>query len=192
MVAVLHCCCAGICGTALCYMLLEGNELLHALPVGAVIRACSIYASARVHRSACSIVSPILERSFHVISVHHPVLTPPLFFAAVSPGAFKPACSTATWLAGALPSSVAVVKSFNNLSAYTLIHGDPLTEHMKSVAASDDYEAAQAAAELGRAMGLEVCTAKHECCCCRFASESVRMPWWYGYMSGQTHVHAVC
>lgn len=70
--------------------------------------------------------------------------------------AVSPVSSTATWLASALPSSVAVVKSFNNLSAYTLIHGDPLTEHMKSVAASDDYKAAQATAELGRAMGLEV------------------------------------
>jgi predicted dinucleotide-binding enzyme len=95
------------------------------------------------------------------MSVHHLVLTPPLLFAAVSPGPFKPASSTATWLASALPSSAAVVKGFNNLSAYTLIHGDPLTEHMKSVAASDDYEAAQATAELGRAMGLEVCTAQH-------------------------------
>uniref|UniRef100_A0A383WAI8 Pyrroline-5-carboxylate reductase catalytic N-terminal domain-containing protein n=1 Tax=Tetradesmus obliquus TaxID=3088 RepID=A0A383WAI8_TETOB len=64
--------------------------------------------------------------------------------------------SSATWLAGALPSSAAVVKSFSNLSAYTLIHGDPLTEHMKSVAASDSHQAAQAAAELGRAMGLEM------------------------------------
>jgi len=50
-----------------------------------------------------------------------------------------------------------VVKAFNNLSAYTLIHGDPLTEHMKSVAAADDSEAANMVAEFGRAMGLEVC-----------------------------------
>lgn len=49
-----------------------------------------------------------------------------------------------------------MVKAFNNLSAYTLIHGDPLTEHMKSVAASDDSEAAAVVAEFGRAMGLEV------------------------------------
>lgn len=64
--------------------------------------------------------------------------------------------STATWLAAALPSSATVVKAFNNLSAYTLLHGDPLTEHMKSVAASDDLGAADAAASFGRAMGLEV------------------------------------
>lgn len=49
-----------------------------------------------------------------------------------------------------------MVKAFNNLSAYTLIHGDPLTEHMKSVAAADDNNAAAEVAELGRAMGLEV------------------------------------
>lgn len=64
--------------------------------------------------------------------------------------------STATWFAGVLPSSATVVKAFNNLSAYTLLHGDPLTEHMKSVAASDDWEAAETAASFGRAMGLEV------------------------------------
>lgn len=79
----------------------------------------------------------------------------------MSPGGFRPASSTATWLAGALPASAAVVKAFNNLSAYTLIHGDPLTEHMKSVAASDSPEAAAATAELGRAMGLEVRPPRH-------------------------------
>jgi predicted dinucleotide-binding enzyme len=49
-----------------------------------------------------------------------------------------------------------VVKSFNNLSAYTLLHGDTLTEHVKSVAASDDWEAAEATADFGRALGMEV------------------------------------
>lgn len=55
-----------------------------------------------------------------------------------------------------LPASAHVVKAFCNLSAYALIHGDPLTEHMKSVAASDSVEAADAVAGLGRALGLEV------------------------------------
>lgn len=68
------------------------------------------------------------------------------------------AFSAATWLSAALPSSARVVKGFNNLSAYTLIHGDPLTEHMKSVAAADDSEAAGAVAEFGRALGVEVIT----------------------------------
>jgi predicted dinucleotide-binding enzyme len=48
------------------------------------------------------------------------------------------------------------MKTFNNLSAYALLHGDPLTKVMKSVAASDNRAAAEAVAALGRAMGLEV------------------------------------
>jgi hypothetical protein len=64
--------------------------------------------------------------------------------------------STATWLSSKLPASAVVVKAFNNLSAYTLLHGDPLTEHMKSVAASNDRAAAAAVADFGRALGLEV------------------------------------
>ncbi|KAF6264152.1 hypothetical protein COO60DRAFT_221410 [Scenedesmus sp. NREL 46B-D3] len=42
------------------------------------------------------------------------------------------------------------------LSAYTLLHGDTLTEHVKSVAASDDQAAAEAVADFGRALGLEM------------------------------------
>eukprot|EP00878_Enallax_costatus_P001161 GHUV01001302.1.p1 GENE.GHUV01001302.1~~GHUV01001302.1.p1 ORF type:complete len:116 (+),score=13.05 GHUV01001302.1:562-909(+) len=64
--------------------------------------------------------------------------------------------STAEWLSSVLPTSTNVVKAFCNLSAYALIHGDPLTEHMKSVAASDSPEAAEMVAEFGRALGLEV------------------------------------
>jgi hypothetical protein len=64
--------------------------------------------------------------------------------------------STATWLSSVLPASATVVKAFNNLSAYTLLHGDPLTEHMKSAAASDDKAAAESVADFGRALGLEV------------------------------------
>jgi predicted dinucleotide-binding enzyme len=64
--------------------------------------------------------------------------------------------STAAWLSSVLPASATVVKAFNNLSAYTLLHGDPLTEHMKSVAASDDRAAAESVADFGRALGLEV------------------------------------
>jgi predicted dinucleotide-binding enzyme len=64
--------------------------------------------------------------------------------------------SAASWLSTVLPASATVVKSFNNLSAYALLHGDPLTEHMKSVAASNDRDAAEAVAALGRAMGLQV------------------------------------
>lgn len=80
-----------------------------------------------------------------------------MFLPFICTGA-RPAAppSTATWLASALPSSTRVVKAFNNLSAYTLIHGDPLTEHMKSVAASNDSEAATTVAAFGRALGLEV------------------------------------
>jgi hypothetical protein len=92
----------------------------------------------------------------------------------VSPLGSQAASSTATWLASALPSSASVVKSFNNLSAYTLLHGDTLTEHMKSVAASDDWDAAEATADFGRALGLEVCRVsstpvdgvQHQYCCC--------------------------
>lgn len=65
-------------------------------------------------------------------------------------------CSAAEWLSQVLPSSAKVVKAFCNLSAYCLLHGDPLTEHMKSVAASDSLEAAHTVAEFGKAMGLEV------------------------------------
>jgi hypothetical protein len=64
--------------------------------------------------------------------------------------------SAASWLSAVLPASATVVKTFNNLSAYALLHGDPLTEVMKSVAASDNRAAAEAVAALGRTMGLEV------------------------------------
>ncbi|KAF6252053.1 hypothetical protein COO60DRAFT_1644375 [Scenedesmus sp. NREL 46B-D3] len=47
-------------------------------------------------------------------------------------------------------------EAFSNLSAYTLLHGDTLTEHVKSVAASDDQVAAEAVADFGRALGLEM------------------------------------
>lgn len=67
-----------------------------------------------------------------------------------------PVCaSAAEWLAAALPDAL-VVKSFCNLSAYALHHSDPLTDPLKSVAASDDLGAAEAAAAFGRAMGVEV------------------------------------
>ncbi|KIZ03649.1 hypothetical protein MNEG_4312 [Monoraphidium neglectum] len=52
----------------------------------------------------------------------------------------------------------AVVKSMCNLSSYMLLHGDPLTDIMKTVAASDSPEAAAAFQTLGQAMGLEVRT----------------------------------
>lgn len=80
-------------------------------------------------------------------------------FYAVSQSASaarSPPGSTAAWLASVLPTSAHVVKAFCNLSAYSLLHGDPLTEHMRSVAASDVHEAAETVAELGRALGIEV------------------------------------
>eukprot|EP00879_Flechtneria_rotunda_P033887 GHRR01037753.1.p1 GENE.GHRR01037753.1~~GHRR01037753.1.p1 ORF type:complete len:125 (-),score=25.11 GHRR01037753.1:281-655(-) len=71
-------------------------------------------------------------------------------------GSMAPVSSAVEWLFQVLPTSCHIAKSFCNLSAYTLLHGDPLTEHMKSVVASDSVEAANMVSDLGRAMGLEV------------------------------------
>lgn len=98
----------------------------------------------------------VLEHLFACCPCCFPLRTAADYLPKVSSSGYTNKASTATWLAGALPSSATVVKAFNNLSAYTLLHGDPLTEHMKSVAASDDWEAAETAASFGRAMGLEV------------------------------------
>jgi hypothetical protein len=76
-------------------------------------------------------------------------------------GAAPSSGSAAAWLSHVLPTSARVVKAINNLSAYALLHGDPLTEHMKSVVAADDADAAEAAAAFGRAMGLEVSPRQH-------------------------------
>jgi hypothetical protein len=45
------------------------------------------------------------------------------------------------------------VKAFCNLSAYSLLHGDTLTDNMRTVAASDDAEV-RAGGEQQRAAGV--------------------------------------
>lgn len=88
--------------------------------------------------------------------------TKPFYLASCRLGCMPCTCSAP----GALQCSLLAVycpaslchcrEAFNNMSAYALLHGDPLTEHMKSVAASNSMAAAEAVAALGRAMGLEV------------------------------------
>jgi predicted dinucleotide-binding enzyme len=49
-----------------------------------------------------------------------------------------------------------VVKAFNTLSAYALLHGDPLTDAMRSVVAGDDVVALGHVKRLGAAMGVDL------------------------------------
>ncbi|PNH05383.1 Metalloreductase STEAP4 [Tetrabaena socialis] len=69
-------------------------------------------------------------------------------------------------------SPVRVVKALNNVSAYALIHSDPLVDDIKTVAASDDANAAKLVRTLLEAMGVD----------CRVVpslSYAVRMEGWH-------------
>lgn len=60
-------------------------------------------------------------------------------------------------LAGAVEGAGGnVCKAFNTLSSYALIHGDPLTDAMRSVVCSDDPPALVHVRRLGRAMGVDL------------------------------------
>lgn len=83
---------------------------------------------------------------------HHALPSHPQAGTTTTTG--PPPLSTAEWLQSTLGPDTSVCKSMCNLSAYALIHGDPLVEPMRTVIACNNLGAGEVVKDFLNSLGV--------------------------------------